>query len=57
MVSDLDKAKMYLNRSEKARCPHCNEVLDNYDQDELEASYGYRGLECVREAVKYELDR
>jgi hypothetical protein len=42
---------------EKARCPHCNEVLDNYDQDALEASYGYVGLESVREAVKYELDR
>jgi hypothetical protein len=42
---------------EKARCPHCNEVLDNYDDEELEASYGYVGLESVREAVKYELDR
>ena len=42
---------------EKARCPHCNEVLDNYDDDELEASYGYVGLDNVREAVKYELDR
>lgn len=42
---------------EKVRCPHCNEVLDNYDQIAYKSACGYIGLDEVREDVKYELDR
>jgi hypothetical protein len=34
------------------RCPHCNEILDEYDyEDEIDSCWGFYGLGSVREAV------
>lgn len=56
-IAEVFEEEMYGYRIfERKRCPHCNEILDDYDKDELEASYGYIGLECVREAVNREME-
>lgn len=34
------------------RCPHCNEILNEYDEDEeIDSCWGFFGMDAVREAV------
>jgi hypothetical protein len=64
LKSEVEEYDMYLKGEvygyrifEKKKCPHCNEILDDYDKDECESSYGYIGLEYARESANDELNR